>query len=188
MKNKSKIEFEKVAMNILNKYFKQYNIVVKKWRTTSSGCAYNHGLNANKQSEIEIPRPTDEDRLSVCFHEIKHIIDGKVKPRVISEFRCEKFALDKLIEYGYDTTVHNKRMKWHILHMVAKSTNRRAKDVPQIIRDFYPEINFDNWIGKKVWVSVRKIKGIGWGNNKIFDNIYMQISDDNWKTRTEYDL
>jgi hypothetical protein len=188
MKKIEKENFEKNAMKILQKYFKKYNIVVKKWRTTSSGCAYNSRLNANKQSEIEIPRPTDTDRLSVCFHEIKHIIDGRVKPRTISEFRCDKFALDKLVEYGYDTSDHCKRMKWHILHQVAKSTNRKAKNVPVIIRDFYSEINFDDWFGKKVWVGIRKIKGIGYSNVKKWDNIYMQISNDNWQTRKEYDL
>lgn len=188
MKKIEKENFEKKAMKILQKYFNQYNIVVKKWRTTSSGLAYNTRLNANNQSEIEIPRPTDEDRLSVCFHEIKHIIDGKIKPRTISEFKCEKYALDKLMEYGFDTTVHNKRMKWHILQAVAKSTNRKAKNVPQIIRDYYTEINFDQWIGKKVFIGIRKIKGVGWNNVKKWDNIYMQISNDNWVTRKEYNL
>jgi len=188
MGNPEKEIFEKLAMNILKKYFRQYKIVVSKWRTTSSGCAYNFKRNFDNKWEIEIPRPTDEDRLGVCFHEIKHIIDGRIKPRTLSEYRCDQFALDKLIEYGYDTTIHKQRMKWHILHMVAKANNRRAKNVPQVIRNHYSEINFDNWVGKKVWVGVRKIKGISLNNPKCWHNVYMQISSDNWQTREVFDL
>ena len=110
------------------------------------------------------------------MHEIAHIINGDTKPRYLDEFMADKFALDKFNEMGLDTTQFLKRMKWHVLSRVAMSTNRGHKNVSQIIKDFYPNIKFDKWYGKRVFVGINSPKGVGIKNPKYWDYIKIDIN------------
>ena len=142
---------EKQANNILKYYLDKYNIEVLKWSVSSCGRAY-----WNKNA-VKIPRPTDIDRFGVCMHEIKHIIDGNIKPRYVSEFRCDKFALDIIDNLGWENTLFKARMKWHVLSRVAMATNRGHKNVDSIISNYYTDIDFTKWYDVKTWVGVNRV-------------------------------
>jgi len=141
---------KKQAEDILNKYLDRYNITVYQWSVTSCGRAY------YKDKRIKIPKPTNIDRFSVCLHEIKHIIDGRIKPRYISEFRCDKFALDIINDLGWDTEYVRARMKWHVLSRVAMATNRGLKKIDPLITNYYNDIDFDDWYRHKIFVSPKR--------------------------------
>jgi len=138
------------ALQIVNDLMNEHNIKLKKWSVSSCGRAY------LKQREIKIPRPNNLDRFFVCLHEIKHIIDQRIKPSCLAEFRCDKFALDFCDKLGWTSEQVKARMKWHVLSRVAMATNRNLKQVPTEIKCYYNDIDFDSWYGKKVFVTVKK--------------------------------
>ena len=167
---------EKEATQIMNKYLKQYKIQVIQWSSSSCGYAY---TKRNKEGyyRIKVPKPTDADRFGVVMHEIYHCIDsGFTKPSYLAEFKCDKFALDKLQEMNLDTTIWEKRMRWHILSRIAMATNRGHKNINKVVENFYPDVDFNSWYGKKVFVGVRPPKGIGFKNPTYWDYIYININ------------
>ena len=166
---------EKEGTKIINWYIKKYRIKVIEWSKSSCGYAW---FDRDKDGFhiMKIPKPTTSDRFGVCLHEIKHILDGDSGTRYLQEFRCDKFALDKLKEMGLDTTDWEKRMKWHVLSRVAMSTNRGHKDVNNLIKQFYPTVNFEEWYGKKVFVWIDSPKGVGIKNPKFWDFIKIDIN------------
>jgi hypothetical protein len=141
---------KKEAEDHLNKLIKQYNIKVVQRSKSSCGWAM------WETNEIKIPHPTDIDRFGVCLHEIKHIIDGNKGKRYQQEFWCDLYALNTLKEFKYDTTEWEIRMRWHVLSRVAMATNRGVKIVDKEITEYYKDVDFTKWIGKKVFVSADK--------------------------------
>jgi hypothetical protein len=166
---------EKEATQIMNKYLKQYKIKVIQWSSSSCGYAY---TKRDKQGyyRIKVPKPTNADRFGVVMHEIYHCIDsGFTKPSYLAEFKCDKFALDRLQEMNLDTTIWEKRMRWHILSRIAMATNRGHKNINKVVEDYYPDVDFNSWYGKKVFVGVKPPKGIGYKNPTYWDYIYIDI-------------
>lgn len=150
----------KESEDYLNNLIKKYKIKLHPKRSvTSCGWANWHTM------EIKIPYPTNEDRFGVCLHEVKHIIDGNKGKRYWQEFQCDLFALNILKEFHYDTTLWEKRMRWHVLSRVAMATNRGLKLVDTEIVSYYKDIDFTKWYGKKVFVS----------SDKNFNNIKISI-------------
>jgi hypothetical protein len=141
------------AQSFLDKLYNENKIKIKAISKTSCGRAY-WGTR-----EIKVPIPTNEDRFGVCLHEVKHIIDGNKGKRYEQEFRCDVYALDGLKKFGYETTGWKKRMRWHVLSRVAMATNRGLKIVSKDIKEFYPDVDFNKWIGKRVFVSWDNKKG-----------------------------
>tara|TARA_Y100001937_G_scaffold126354_1_gene195421 strand:- start:1414 stop:2043 length:630 start_codon:yes stop_codon:yes gene_type:complete len=166
---------EKEGTKILNWYIKKYRIKVIEWSKSSCGYAY---FDRDKQGfhRMKVPKPTNSDRFGVCMHEIKHILDGDIGMRYLQEFRCDKFALDKLNEMNLDTTQWEKRMKWHVLSRVAMATNRGHKDVLEEVQNFYPNVDFTKWYGNKTYVYIDSPKGIGAKNPKFWDYLVIEIN------------
>jgi len=163
------------ATQIMNKYLKQYRIRVIQWSTSSCGFAY-YKKDKDGYWRIKVPVPSDADRFGVVMHEIYHCIDSFfTKPSYLQEFKCDKFALDRLKEMNLDTSVWEKRMKWHVLSRVAMATNRGHKNISKVVEDFYPDVDFNSWYGKKVFVGVKAPKGIGRKNPTYWDYIYIEI-------------
>ena len=129
-----------------------HKIKVKRYRPSSSGCAY------LKTAKIEIQEAcaTCPDRFGVALHEIKHIIDGDKGKRYEQEFWCDKYALDALVRLGFPGQEEwIRRMRWHSLSRLAMAVNRGlpvAKINPDVVA-FFPEIDFKTWEGKSVFVS-----------------------------------
>jgi len=156
------------AESYLNNLIKQYNIKVVERSKSSCGWA------RWDTNEIKIPHPTNIDRFGVCLHEISHIIDadtknGKPTKRYEQEFYCDMYARNILIEFGYDTTEWDQRTRWHILSRIEMATNRGVKKVNEEIVEYFNDVDFDQWYGKKVWV----------GAQKDFSNVTIDINNKN---------
>lgn len=140
---------KKDAEQYINKLLKKHKIEVYGWSATSCGRA------KIKKKMIKIPKPTNIDRFAVCLHEIFHIIGRKGSASFEKEFYCDKYAKDILIELGYDTAAWDKRTKWHILSRIAMAHNRglNPAKINSEIRQFFSEVDFTLWAGKKVFVG-----------------------------------
>lgn len=164
------------ATKLINQYLRRYKIRIVQWSKSSCGFAY---YKKDKQGywRIKVPKPTNIDRFGIVMHEIYHCIDSFfTKPSYLIEFRCDKFALDCIEELGLDSSIWKNRMKWHVLSRVAMATNRGHKDVNKEIKEFYPDVNFESWYGKKVFVYIDSPKGIGYANPKYWDYLKIDIS------------
>lgn len=145
--------FTKEAANkYITDLLKKHKIKVIAYSTTSCGYAI------KKQRAIKIPKPTNVDRFGVCLHEVKHILDGNKGKRYEQEFACDLYALNIMKELDYPTTEWELRMRWHSLSRIAMSVNRglNIDKIPAEIRDFFKEVDFTTWVGKKVFVSRAK--------------------------------
>lgn len=142
---------QKQAETYLNKLIKKYKIKIHTKRSVSS-CGWANWFD----NEIKIPYPTDVDRFGVCLHEVKHIIDGDRGKRYQQEFWCDLWSLNILKEFQYDTDYWERRMRWHVLSSVAMATNRGLKKVDEEICNYFSDVDFSNWCGKRVFVSCDK--------------------------------
>ncbi len=162
--------------SIVDAELKVNQITVRKWRPTSSGRA---GWNR----DVEIPRPTDEDRLQVCFHEIGHHVLGhctwaKSLPRFVQEFDADMYALDKMTQYKVPITdAVYRRKEWHVLSRLAMAHNRGLahSKIPARVNEWISGRGYStsDWAGKKVFVGVEK----NWGKLKISFSAAMKLSE-----------
>lgn len=139
------------AAEYINKLLKKHRIKVVSWSTASCGWAM------VKERRIKIPKPTNIDRFAVCLHEVFHVIGRKGSKSFEKEFYCDMYAKGILLELGYDVEEWDKRTKWHVLSRIAMAHNRglnHAKINPEI-RGFFAEIDFNAWVGKKVFVGYK---------------------------------
>jgi hypothetical protein len=167
---------EKEATQLINKYLRRYRIRIVQWSKSSCGFAY-YKKDKDGYWRIKVPKPTTIDRFAVVMHEIYHCIDSFfTKPSYLAEFKCDNFALDALKEMGLDTTDWKKRMKWHTLANVAMATNRGHKNVNKAVQEFYPDVDFESWYGKKVFAYIDAPKGVGEKNPTYWDYLRIDIS------------
>jgi hypothetical protein len=147
---------KKDAKQYITKLLKKHKIEVYGWSATSCGRA------KIKKKMVKIPEPTNVDRFAVCLHEIFHIIGRKGSKSFEKEFYCDMYAKNILIELGYETAAWDKRTKWHILSRIAMAHNRglNHSGINAEIREFFSEIDFTKWIGKKVFVGYKYSKTI----------------------------
>jgi len=167
---------EKEATKFINKYLRRYKIRIVEWSKSSCGFAY-YKKDKDGYWRIKVPKPTTIDRFAVVMHEIYHCIDSFfTNPHYLREYRCDKFALDTIKEMGLDTSDWEKRMKWHVLANVAMATNRGHKNVNKEVKEFYPDVDFENWYGKKVFAYIDAPKGVGEKNPTYWDYLRIDIS------------
>lgn len=147
---------KKDAKQYIDKLLKKHKIEVYGWSVTSSGRA------KVKKRMVKIPQPTNVDRFAVCLHEIFHIIGRKGSKSFEKEFYCDMYARKILVELGYETEAWDKRIKWHVLSRIAMAHNRGLNHagIKSEIREFFPEIDFTKWIGKKVFVGHKYFKSM----------------------------
>jgi len=146
---------------------KAHKITVYRWSSTSSGHAKSKGV-------IKIPKPQNEDRLGVAFHEIGHVAlrhcdyGRKSIPRYIQEFEADMFMEELLNKYDLLSARVHDRTRWHCLSRIAMAVNRGLviSAIPQIIHDSFADIDIRSWAGKKIFV----------GANQDFSNLKIHIN------------
>ena len=149
LKSKYKNKFNRNdAHQIVDDLMREHNIKLLRWSSSSCGVAY---IN---EREIKIPKPNNLDRFAVCLHEIAHILIGNKRPRCLEEYLCDQYAINQISWLGWDVDIVVARSNYHLLSRVAMGTNRGLKNVPQEIQYLFPYIDFDKWIGIKMWVGV----------------------------------
>lgn len=154
---------QQLAEQHLNKLLKQYRITVTKWSRTACGRA------SWKTREVKIPKPTNVERFCVAMHEVKHIIDGNIvdgrkAARFEQEFACDLFAREQALLLGFNVSEWDRLMNWHSLSRIAMAVNRRldTKRIPANIRQWFSDVDFELWQGKKVFVRHSKTEPKGY--------------------------
>lgn len=122
--------YEQITKDML----KQYNIRVRKWRTSMSGVAWEVHYEDGKVSRlIEAPKPKGPMSAAVFLHEIGHhaIGLGAYKPRCLEEYHAWAWSLATMESLGLNVTDRvRQRMHDSLRYAVHKSRRRGIKSLP----------------------------------------------------------
>lgn len=83
------------------------------------------------------------------------------------------YARGILIELGWDTKEWDRRTKWHVLSRIAMAHNRglnHAK-INREIKEYFQEIDFSKWAGKKVYAGHKYYKSNDPKDIEIYESI-----------------
>lgn len=113
---------------------KTYSVRVRKWRKSSTGCAW-EVLYANGSTArlIEAPYPKGPMSCAIFLHEIGHHAIGfrTYKPRCLEEYHAWKWALDTMRQRGFNVTeAVERRMAESLHYAVAKARRRGLRELP----------------------------------------------------------
>jgi hypothetical protein len=122
---------------------KRYDVRVRKWRRSMSGCAwrvyYHDGRVINW---IEAPVPRTPISLAIFLHEVGHHVIGfeRYKKRCEEEYHVWVWAIRTMRELGVepDERVH-RRVERSMQYAVGKAMRRGLKDLPQPLERFLPQ-------------------------------------------------
>lgn len=122
--------YEAVARLMLAKY----NIRVRKWRSSTSGVAWQVLYADGTVSRlIESPRPRGPISVAVFLHEVGHhaIGLGTYRPRCLEEYHAWLFSLQQMHAHGLNITpkVHE-RIDHALRYAVYKAKRRGIKALP----------------------------------------------------------
>ena len=133
MKNKNRVE-------IIEKICKENNIEIE-WRKSS----VNSGLAYIDKRKIIIPTPKSDRKIITCFHEIAHIIQGRISPRYFEEYKAVKMSFEFMKEYNFKLTRKiKKNQKWYVALCLQKAIHRKLnfenvpKEIIKFIQKDYP--------------------------------------------------
>lgn len=111
-----------------------WNVRVRKWRTSMSGCAWEvHYRDGSVSRLIESPRPKGPMSAAIFFHEIGHhaIGFGKYSPRCLEEYLAWEWSLAEMERRGLNVTDRVRaRMLESVEYAVYKAHKRRIKRLP----------------------------------------------------------
>ncbi len=115
-----------------------YGIRVRKWRNSSSGCAWEVKYSTGSITRlIESPYPKGPMSCAIFLHEVGHHAIGfrTYRPRCLEEFYAWKWSLETMRAYGFNVTASvQKRMDDSLRYAVAKAKRRGLRDVPAELR------------------------------------------------------
>jgi hypothetical protein len=117
-----------------------YGIRVRKWRSSTSGVAWQLTYADGSVSRlIESPRPRGPISMAVFLHEVGHhaIGLGVYRPRCLEEYHAWLFALQQMYVHGLNITpkVHQ-RVDHALRYAVDKARRRGLKDLPPELRPY----------------------------------------------------
>jgi hypothetical protein len=121
---------------------KRYDVRVRKWRRSMSGCAwrvyYTDGRTINW---IEAPVPRTPISLAIFLHEVGHHVIGfdRYKRRCEEEYHAWAWAIRTMRELGVepDARVH-RRVERSMQYAVDKAVRRGIKKLPEPLMQFLP--------------------------------------------------
>jgi hypothetical protein len=111
-----------------------YGLRVRKWRTSSSGCAwavtYADGVTVRL---IEAPYPTGPISCAIFLHEVGHHAIGlqTYKPRCLEEYHAWQWALAAMRHHGFRITLAvERRVAESLGYAVRKASRRGIRCIP----------------------------------------------------------
>jgi hypothetical protein len=121
-----------------------YGVRVRKWRTSSSGCAWEVLYHDGSTTRlIEAPRPRGPMSCAIFLHEIGHhaIGFGRYRPRCLEEYHAWRWALDTMRDRGFNVTAAVERRRDEALrYALAKARRRGLRRVPVELVPYLPEM------------------------------------------------
>ena len=121
----------------------RYDIRVRRWRRSMSGCAwrayYHDGRVINW---IESPIPKTPISLAIFLHEVGHHAIGfnTYKKRCEEEYHVWVWALNEMNKLGVEADDRvNRRFDLSMRYAVGKAVRRGVKQLPQTLHTFLPQ-------------------------------------------------
>lgn len=120
----------------------RYDIRVKRWRKSMSGCAwrvYHH--DGTVINWIESPYPKTPISLSIFLHEVGHHAIGfrTYKRRCEEEYHVWLWAIEQMIKLGIQPDDRVKRrFEMSMQYAVGKAVRRGIKAIPESLSQFLP--------------------------------------------------
>jgi len=129
--------------NIVEQMKNAYDIRVRRWRSSMSGCAwrvYHH--DGRVVNWIESPVPKTPISLAIFLHEVGHHAIGfeTYKKRCEEEYHVWIWALNQMRLLGIepDHRVH-RRFQLSMQYAVGKAVRRGVKQLPELLHQFLPQ-------------------------------------------------
>jgi hypothetical protein len=117
-----------------------YDIRVKKWRTTMSGCAWRvYHADGRSVNWIESPFPKTPISLAIFLHEVGHHVVGfeRYKKRCEEEYHVWVWALNQMKKLGVQPDARvRRRFDLSMQYAVDKAMRRGIKHLPQPLHRF----------------------------------------------------
>jgi len=121
---------------------KRYGIRIKKWRRSSSGCAWEvHYHDGSVSRLIEAPYPRGPMSAAIFLHEVGHHAIGlqRYRPRCLEELKAWEWSIDTMRAYGLNVTpAVEKRVRDSLEYAVYKSMRRGIKSLPAELEPYRP--------------------------------------------------
>ncbi len=118
----------------------RYNLRVRKWRRTMSGCAwrvyYHDGRVINW---IEAPVPRTPISLAIFLHEVGHHVIGfhTYKKRCEEEYHAWVWAITQMRLFGIEPDAKvQRRFRASMQYAVAKAQRRGIRELPESLLQF----------------------------------------------------
>ena len=119
---------------------REYGLRVRKWRSSSSGCAWIVTYGDGTVSRlIESPYPRGPMSCAIFLHEVGHhaIGFGTYRPRCLEEYHAWKWSLDTMRARGLNVTAAVERRMAESLHYaIIKARRRGLKQLPEPLEPF----------------------------------------------------
>lgn len=120
----------------------QYQIRVRKWRSSMSGVAWQVTYTDGRVSRlIEAPRPRGPVSCSIFLHEVGHHAIGfnRYRPRCLEEYHAWRFAIGQMEANGIAVTDRvRERMTQSLQYAVSKALRRGLRSLPIELEPFRP--------------------------------------------------
>ena len=129
--------------NIIERMKDRYDIRVRKWRRSMSGCAwrvyYHDGRTINW---IEAPVPRTPISLAIFLHEVGHhaIGFGTYKKRCEEEYYVWQWTITMMRKLGIEPDDKvRRRVELSMQYAVGKALRRGIKQLPEALEQFIPQ-------------------------------------------------
>jgi hypothetical protein len=124
---------------------RQYDLRVKKWRRSMSGCAWRvYHANGRAVNWIEAPYPKTPISLAIFLHEVGHHVIGfeRYKRRCEEEYHVWVWAIEQMKRLGVEPDERVlRRFDLSIQYAVDKAVRRGLKRLPRPLHRYAEQLN-----------------------------------------------
>jgi hypothetical protein len=119
---------------------RKYDLRIRKWRTTMSGCAWRvYHADGRAVNWIEAPYPKTPISLAIFLHEVGHHVIGfeKYKKRCEEEYHVWLWAIREMKKLGVEPDARvQRRFDLSMQYAVDKAVRRGIKQLPVTLHRF----------------------------------------------------
>ena len=121
---------------------KRYELRVKRWRKTMSGCAWRvYHADGRSVNWVESPYPRTPISLAIFLHEVGHHVIGfeRYKKRCEEEYHAWVWAIEQMKKRGVEPDARVwRRFDLSMRYAVDKAVRRGIKKLPAALEQFRP--------------------------------------------------